>query len=215
MTRFRHSCGQRKNFSRRSGQVGGYQKFPRHKLNGRVLRVTDGDSLTANVGEFGEVNIRLAYVDAPEHDQPWGNQATGALRALLKGADVQFRLRYRDQYARAIAEVWIGNRSVNEEMVRLGHAWTYERYVPSARKSYYRNLMKKAKESRVGLWKAPAPTPPWEWRKTKTETSSGYERTGVAPKVLPGPTPRPAIRIGWVVVILLVSVLVLIVQGGN
>lgn len=133
-------------------------------LSGRVIRVIDGDSLVANING-SETRIRLAYIDTPEHNQPWGIQSKAALMILLKGANPQFRVVDRDRYGRFVSEVWVGNRSINEAMVRLGQAWAYERYVPPALKLRYRSLMKSARGSRAGLWNAPAPVPPWDWRK--------------------------------------------------
>lgn len=153
------------------------QKFPRNELNGRVIRITDGDGLIANVTGFGRLNIRLAHIDAPEYNQPWGDGSKKALIQLLDRADAQFRLLYRDRYARAVAVVWVGNTVINEEMVRLGHAWMYERYIPSSYRPHYQALMEKAKQSKSGLWEVEStPIPPWEWRQktTKTTTSTGF-----------------------------------------
>lgn len=141
------------------------RKFPRHKLDGRVVRITDGDGLIAVIPGFGKLNIRLAHIDAPERGQPWGGESKQALERMLDRADTQFRLLHRDQRARAVAVVWSGSTVINEEMVRLGHAWMYDQYVPSASRPHYRALMEQARESRSGLWgTGSAPVPPWQWR---------------------------------------------------
>ena len=151
--------------ARRERAVGYHRRFPRDKLSGRVIRVIDGDGLIADIAGFGKLNIRLAHIDAPEQGQPWGGESKQELARLLGYANVQFRLLYRDQHARAVAVVWSGNTVINEEMVRLGHAWVYERYVPSSYRPRYQALMEKARQSRSGLWRTGStPIPPWEWR---------------------------------------------------
>ena len=113
------------------GLHGSSGRFPQEALPGRVVRVTDGDGLVANVPGFGRLNVRLAYMDAPEHDQPWGPEATAALARLAVHLDIRLRLLYRDRYARAVAVVSAGDMVFNEELVRHGHAWVYPRYLPA------------------------------------------------------------------------------------
>ena len=74
--------------------------FPRKPLPGRIGRIVDGDSIEADVSGFGRPQIRLANVDAPENDQPWGREAREALSRLVRGTRPQFRLLYRDRYRR-------------------------------------------------------------------------------------------------------------------
>ena len=113
------------------GLHGSSGRFPQEALPGRVVRVTDGDGLVANVPGFGRLNVRLAYMDAPEHDQSWGPEAKAALASLAVHLDIRLRLLYRDRYARAVAVVSAGDMVFNEELVRHGHAWVYPRYLPA------------------------------------------------------------------------------------
>ena len=61
--RYAHRRGPRSSASRPRGK-----QFPRELLPGQVRRVVDGDSIEADVSGFGRLSIRLANVDAPEHD---------------------------------------------------------------------------------------------------------------------------------------------------
>ena len=141
------------------------RQFPRELLPGRVRRVVDGDGIEADVSGFGRLSIRLANVDAPEHDQPWGREAREALMRLVRGGRPEFRLLYRDQYARVIALVSVKGTVVNEQLVRDGHAWAYERYLPGRLRARYKGFERAAQDSGAGLWGAKAkPVPPWEWR---------------------------------------------------
>ena len=141
-------------------------RFPREVVPGRVVRITDGDGVLADVVSVGRVNVRLAYVDAPEHDQPWGPESKKALAQLVRGGEVRFRLLYRDRYARAVAVVSTAGMVVNEELVRQGHAWVYSRYVPKQLRGRYGALEREARRAKRGLWGTETqPVAPWDWRK--------------------------------------------------
>ena len=158
-----HRSARRGRAPRRHGQG---PRFPREALPGRIVRITDGDGLVAEVAGFGRLNIRLAHMDAPEYDQPWGEEAKHALRRLSRRGGCRFRLLARDRYARVVAVVHAGDVMLNEELVRQGHAWVYARYVPSHLLRRYSALEREARQARTGLWGSNAcPVPPWEWRR--------------------------------------------------
>ena len=167
----RHS--RRRRYARRKDPRAGASRprgkpFPRELVPGRVRRVVDGDGIEAEVSGFGRLSIRLAYVDAPEHDQPWGREAREALARLVRGGRPEFRLLYRDQYARVVALVSVKGTVVNEQLVRDGHAWAYERYLPEWLRARYKGFERTARDSGAGLWGAKAkPVPPWDWRRRK------------------------------------------------
>ena len=144
-------------------------RFPREAVPGRVVRITDGDGVLTDVVGVGRVNVRLAYVDAPEHDQAWGPESKKALAQLVRGGEVRFRLLYRDWYARAVAVVSKTGMVVNEQLVRQGHAWVYSRYVPKQLRARYGALGREARGAQRGLWgTGTRPVAPWDWRKRAT-----------------------------------------------
>ena len=73
--------------------------------SGRVVRVVDGD--TYDVLAAGVVRrVRLLGVDAPEHDQPFGRQATDSVAGVLwAGRPVVLTRRGTDLYGRTLATV--------------------------------------------------------------------------------------------------------------
>lgn len=54
-------------------------------LNGQVVEVADGDTLTIVDAGGEQHRIRLAEIDAPEGDQAYGEQAGCWLRAVCQG----------------------------------------------------------------------------------------------------------------------------------
>ena len=131
-------------------------------LEGRVVGVTDGDSLTLLVGRE-ELKIRLAQIDAPERGQPYGSRSKQALSDLAYGRTAQVRVIDIDAYGRSVGEVYVDGVHVNSEMVRQGYAWAYTRY---ARSTDIIDLEKEARTARVGLWSLPEDQrdAPWVWR---------------------------------------------------
>jgi len=60
-------------------------------LNGQVVGVADGDTLTLRV-DGGNVRVRLDGIDAPELGQPYGKSARRSLAQIIRadtGAAVQ------------------------------------------------------------------------------------------------------------------------------
>ncbi len=94
--------------------------------------VTIGDGDTLRIRQSGQVTtIRLSCVDAPERAQaPWGQQSTSKLKQLLPlGTTVQVREITRDRYGRTVAELYVGKRSINLQMVKDGQAVVYNQSI--------------------------------------------------------------------------------------
>lgn len=130
-----------------------------HTLTGRVVSVTDGDTICVLVGRR-EVRVRLNGIDAPERKQPWSMSAQTDLSRQIFGRVVRVRVTDIDRYGRSIGDVYLGQTYLNRWMVERGLAWAYRRYsvqfVPQEMA---------ARKARRGLWADPWPVAPWEWRK--------------------------------------------------
>jgi len=87
-------------------------------LRGRVVGITDGDTLTLLTDRRVEVRIRLAEIDTPERDQPYGTRARQSLSDLAFGKSVRVVVQGTDRYGRAVGRVFAGSQDVNAEMVR-------------------------------------------------------------------------------------------------
>lgn len=130
--------------------------------DGRVVRVLDGDSLILRVGR-ADIPIRLARIDAPEWDQPYGRTARRVLSGWVLNKRVHVDVVDTDQYERSVVEMFAGGIHINREMVRNGHAWAYTWYGGSLAVI---GLEREARAARRGLWKLPASQrqTPFSWR---------------------------------------------------
>ena len=97
-------------------------------LTGKVVGVTDGDTITVLV-EKRTIKVRLAEIDTPERGQPWASRAKQALSDKVFREQVEVRVLNTDRYGRTVGHVWIGDRHINREMIRDGHAWAYRKYL--------------------------------------------------------------------------------------
>lgn len=135
-------------------------------LKGRVVSVGDGDSLTVFSASGGRERIRLYGIDCPELDQRGGKEARAFTHSLVFLKEVSLTVMDKDGYGRTVALVTLPDgRSLNEELLRNGHAWVYPAYCKTARCAYWRKLSGQAKANRLGLWRDARPLPPWLWRK--------------------------------------------------
>jgi len=136
-------------------------------LTGVVIVVIDGDTVLFKPGHDSPrsrnfLKVRLADIDAPEHDQPHGAAATRTLKALVLNQRVEIDTVATDVYGRKIARIRKGSLQVNAELVRRGYAWASARY---RRNAALLDAQRSARRAHRGLWQDRAPTPPWVWRR--------------------------------------------------
>jgi endonuclease YncB( thermonuclease family) len=138
-------------------------------IAGRVVGVTDDDTIKVLLEERA-VKVRLAEIDTPERGQPWASRAKQALSGKVFGEEVEVRVVTVDRYGRTVGHVWIGDRHINREMIREGHAWVYRQYLED---KTMLDDETHARNGKVGLWGLPESqrVPPWDWRRGKRETA--------------------------------------------
>ena len=140
-------------------------------VEGVVTHVTDGDTLWVRAADHKELKIRLYGIDAPETrhrekpGQPFGRQASTALRSKVQAKHVSVEVRDIDRYGRLVGIVRLNGRDINLEMVNEGWAWAYRAYLERPYASEYIEAEKKARADKSGLWKQSNPQPPWEFRR--------------------------------------------------
>jgi endonuclease YncB( thermonuclease family) len=145
------------------------------QLQGRVVGVSDGDTITVLTGERQQVKIRLSGIDAPEKKQPFGAFSKQTLSRQVFGRPVVVEWSKTDRYGRIVGKIEVDGVDVNLEQVREGSAWVYTQYLkelPEADRRRYLDAEQQARGERRGLWRDRAPEPPWEWRRAARNPQS-------------------------------------------
>ncbi len=150
---------------------------------GRVVAVTDGDTIKVLVDGREQRIVRLAEIDAPEKAQPWGNRARQKLSELVFRRDVVVQQTDTDRYGRIVAKVSVEGRDVGRTMVASGAAWAFRRYLID---QSLLDVEEGARRQRIGLWAMPdnETIAPWDWRQgarvTPAEAVAGDPASGPA-----------------------------------
>ncbi len=149
-------------------------------LQGRVVAITDGDTITLLDAQNQQHKIRLAGIDAPEKKQPFGNVAKQRMADMVFGKEVRADARKKDRYGRTIGRVWVvppiarhlspKTLDAGMALLTLGLAWQYKQYAkeqPEEERGQYAFAEEEARRRRIGLWHDTDPVPPREWRHNK------------------------------------------------
>ena len=97
-------------------------------LNGHVVGVSDGDTVTVLDATNTQWKIRLLGIDAPEKKQPFGNKSKENLSDLVFNKQVQVEYSKKDKYGRTVGKITVNGVDANLEQVKAGMAWHYKKY---------------------------------------------------------------------------------------
>lgn len=139
-------------------------------MDGRVVGISDGDSVTVLDIDMVQHKIRLAGIDAPEKGQDFGNRSKESLSELIYDQIVLIQTEKKDRYGRDIGKVLVQGVDASLVQVQRGLAWhykAYEREQSANDRKLYDFAESEARASRRGLWVAPDPVPPWDFRRRK------------------------------------------------
>lgn len=143
---------------------------PTYTLTGKVIQVSDGDTLTIRGVE--NQKIRLASIDAPEKKsgsnrpaQPYSEPSREYLAKLVAGQTITLLCFEKDRYDRHICDIPVNQTTANRLLVEAGLAWANQQ----AGGKYLRDndllgLERQARAAKRGLWAEPNPVAPWVWR---------------------------------------------------
>jgi endonuclease YncB( thermonuclease family) len=137
-------------------------------LQGRVVHVADGDTITVLDANNTQHKIRLQGIDAPEKAQAFGQKSKQSLHHLVHSKEVTVEYQKKDKYGRTLGKVLQNGADVCLEQIKLGMAWHYKKYAseqPKEDREIYSQAEHSARSQAIGLWKDKLPNPPWEYRK--------------------------------------------------
>jgi micrococcal nuclease len=139
-------------------------------FHGKVVGVSDGDTITVLTPDKTQHKIRLFGIDCPEKHQDFGQKAKQFASDMVFGKEVVVEVIDKDRYGRAVGIVAIAGKSLNEELVRSGYAWVYNQYCKKPDLcERWRLLQEQARADKKGLWSHPDPIAPWEFRRGKSK----------------------------------------------
>lgn len=136
-------------------------------LNGTVVGISDGDTITVLDNSNKEHKVRLMGIDAPEKSQSFGNEAKKTLSNYIYKKEVTVEYKKYDKYKRIVGKVTLDGQDICLQMIRDGMAWHYKEYEKEQSKTdrdLYREAEAKAREMKVGLWIDAQPIEPWIFR---------------------------------------------------
>jgi endonuclease YncB( thermonuclease family) len=143
-------------------------------LEGKVVGVTDGDTITVLDSDNTQHKIRLAGIDAPEKKQAFGNVSKQQLADRVFQKTVTIDYSKTDRYGRLVGIVLVDGEDINIQQIEAGLAWHYKKYereqTPEDRERYAA-AEGEAREARRGLWREPEPVAPWEFRVAARQAS--------------------------------------------
>ena len=139
-------------------------------IQGKVVGVADGDTITVLDATNTQHKIRLQGIDAPEKAQPFGQKSKQSLSQMVQSKQVTVEYQKKDKYGRTLGKVLHNGTDVCLEQIKLGMAWHYKQYAsdqPKEDRALYDQTEQDARAKKAGLWIDKAPTPPWEFRRQK------------------------------------------------
>jgi len=107
-----------------------------YKYKAKCTRIIDGDTVELSI-DLGfditvNINTRLAGIDTPEIrtknelEKKAGNKVKDILSSLLIGKELLVKTyKDSDKYGRYICDIFVDNMNVNEFLVNMGYAFSY------------------------------------------------------------------------------------------
>ena len=138
------------------------------ELIGKVIKVSDGDTITVLDNNKQKHKIRLKGIDAPESQQMYGDISTQSLSELVYDKEVLVTWDKKDKYYRILGKVIVGGNDANYEQLKKGLAWYYKQYekdLSDEDRKKYSEAEEWARNYTEGLWADSNSIPPWEFRR--------------------------------------------------
>ena len=137
------------------------------QLQGKVIKVTDGDTVNVLMNDNETHKISLSGIDAPEKKQAFCNRSKQALADLIDGKTVTVEYNKLDRYQRVIGKITFDVQDVNLRQIKLGLAWHYKKHEKEQDvedRSIYADAEYLAQRDKLGLWLDQNPIAPWDFR---------------------------------------------------
>lgn len=150
-------------------------------LEGYVVAVADGDTITILDATKQKHRIRINAIDAPEKGQAFGERSKKNLSRLAFQKNARLECHKTDQYGRKICKLWVQpsdcprcgkTLDVGLAQITGGMAWWFRRFAKEQSpedRGRYESAEQEARLRRWGLWQDNDPVPPWEFRRERNK----------------------------------------------
>ena len=142
-----------------------------------MIKVTDGDSITILNARNEKVRVRLTGIDAPEADQPFGQESKQSLASMVADKEERIETNKKDRYGRVLGKVWVQpadcpacgkTLNTNHAQILSGMASWYRQFAndqSAEDQGRYESAEDEARKRKWGLWSEPNPVAPRGWRR--------------------------------------------------
>jgi micrococcal nuclease len=133
-------------------------------LSGKVVAIKDGDTVVVLDSLNNQTTLRLAEVDCPEKNQPFGTKAKQFTSDQIYFKTIKYVVTDTDRYGRSIAMIYYDtdNKYLSAEIIKAGMGWHYKKYSTSKELATFQE---NAKQNKIGLWIDNDPIEPSEFRR--------------------------------------------------
>lgn len=136
------------------------------EITGKVIKIVDGDTYDLLTADKKTLRIRMEGIDAPEKGMPFYKVSKKYLGSLCFQKDVIIKVIETDVHNRLVADTYLDNNEMGQEMIKAGLAWHFKKYSSNETLA---QLEFEARNNKVGLWTDPRPIAPWEIRRLHRE----------------------------------------------
>jgi len=136
-------------------------------VQGKVVRVTEGDSVNILFSDNELKIVKLAGIDAPERGQPYFEEAREYLASLIWNKSVSVTSTRADMYGIRVRQIFYKS-DINLEMIKAGYAWyklKHSNELDESEKKQYVEAENNARVKKLGLFQDKKPVQPWQWHK--------------------------------------------------
>lgn len=139
-------------------------------VEGNVVLVHDGDSLTLVTKDRKVHRIQLRGTDSPEPTQGQAERSKENLAVMVQGMDVTVVVSGAEVDGTYFGTVYSEGLDVGLKQIELGLAWhSIRRDLPLSdeERKKYEQAEKEARNLQLGIWSDRTRVPPWEFRAGK------------------------------------------------
>jgi endonuclease YncB( thermonuclease family) len=149
-------------------------------ITGKVVGVSDGETITVLDADNRRHRVRLMGIDAPEINQDFGRRAKQSLSDLVLGKTVTVTSRKKDKYGRTLGEVTLDGKDISLEQVQRGMAWSYHYSASEVRPEEptpEELAEEQARKEKRGMWADGEQMPPWDYRRSGHAAKAPFWKT--------------------------------------